>query len=338
MEIIEIKGGRESEAYLAANPGNSGAEFLLSEAWLELTARENKKIILLAVRKNGRLRALLGVERKDWPAGFSYWYAARGPLLAADVEQGEAVLISTALFSYVKNLDRRALFLKVEPANHDEAWWRGMLPETKCRFQLAAPLQPRLTLVLNLENSEAELLAAMHQKTRYNIRLAEKKGVKIVPGTAADFPDFWRLLQATSERDDFRLHGQGHYRHLFQAIGRGLISAYFAEYEGRKIAAALVATFAGKATYLHGASDNEYRQAMAPNLLQWEIIKAAKRAGCQSYDFYGIDAVKWPGVTRFKLGFGGEERRYPGVFDIIFRPAAYHFLSALKSFRQKLSR
>jgi lipid II:glycine glycyltransferase (peptidoglycan interpeptide bridge formation enzyme) len=116
--------------------------------------------------------------------------------------------------------------------------------------------------------------------------------------------------------------------------GKNFIRLFFAEYEGRKIATALVSSFARKATYLHGASDNEYRQLMAPQLLQWEIIKTMKAEGANLYDFYGIDEQKWPGVTRFKQGFGGEERVYNGVYDLILRPVRYGFYRLLKSLRR----
>lgn len=98
---------------------------------------------------------------------------------------------------------------------------------------------------------------------------------------------------------------------------------FIAEYQGKTIAANLVNFFGPTATYTHGGWDWEYRSLMAPHLLQWEQIKEAKNRGCKAYDFWGIDKINWPGITRFKKGFGGKEVNYIGTFDLILKQAWY---------------
>ena len=155
----------------------------------------------------------------------------------------------------------------------------------------------------------------MHQKTRYNIRLAEKKGVEVHVGGEKDFEDFWKLMSQTSDRDAFRVHDREYYQKML-AVDHNFIKLFCARYQGKLLAASIVSFFGDTVTYMHGASSNEHREIMAPYALQWQVIKIAQEAGYKYYDFYGINEKKWPGVTRFKLGFGGREIDYPGTFDV----------------------
>jgi lipid II:glycine glycyltransferase (peptidoglycan interpeptide bridge formation enzyme) len=139
-------------------------------------------------------------------------------------------------------------------------------------------------------------------------------------------------MSMTGERDAFRIHDKKHYKNMLGASEN--IKLFFATYEGKNIAAGLFCFFGNRVTYMHGASDNEARNLMAPYLLQWEIIKRAKKEAYKYYDFYGIDEKKWPGVTRFKVGFGGFVKEYPGTYDFIFRPAIYNFYEQLRKLKR----
>jgi lipid II:glycine glycyltransferase (peptidoglycan interpeptide bridge formation enzyme) len=275
--------------------------------------------------------ALFCLIKENLPAGWFYWYAPRGPIFKNGIKSEEAAEITQAVILKLKADYPKSVFLKIEPAQNFLQAERNI----NIKLVSAADIQPQKTLVLDLNIEAEKLLAAMHQKTRYNIRLAEKKGVKIVSGGPADFSEFWRLMNLTGERDGFRIHGQKHYQNLL-AGNNNFIKIFFAEYEGQKIATALVCYFGTQATYLHGASDNKYRNVMAPYLLQWEIIKQAQASGAKIYDFYGVNEKKWPGVTRFKLGFGGEIRDYFGVFDIVLHPGIYQLYQGLKKIKRIL--
>lgn len=217
-------------------------------------------------------------------------------------------------------------------------------------------VQPSKTLILDLSKSEEQLLLEMHSKTRYNIKLAEKSGINIRYSTIPeDKKNFLSLLRQTALRDNFKPHSDFYYQKMFKILERTDIEtkiqgvSYFknelyeqcflrlikAEYQGKILAANILMYFGDTVTYLHGASFTEKRNLMAPFLLQWQAICDAKELGYQYYDFWGVDEKKWPGVTRFKLGFGGRIIEYPGTFDLIldkFWCKLYQFGKHLKNF------
>lgn len=188
-------------------------------------------------------------------------------------------------------------------------------------------IQPPKTVILDLKKTEDELLSAMRQKTRYNIRLAERKGVSVNILDKNDFDSIWNLIETTTARDGFRSHDRIYYEKM---IKLGIIRVYAAEFEGKILAVGIFAFYGPTVTYLHGASGNEHRNVMAPFLLQWEVIKQGKQEGFKFYDFYGIDEDKWPGVTRFKRGFGGKEIERPGTIDVVFRKPCYAIYKILR--------
>ena len=302
----------------------AGDEFLQSWFWGETTLSGKEEVERFGAEERGELVALATIIRKPLFGPFSYWYIPRGP--RGDRRGVEFIL------KELKKKKPRAVFVRFEPEDyvHDKEVIKNLVR--------TLDWQPAKTLMLDLNLSEDELLQAMHQKTRYNIRLAEKKGVTVCPGenSEEDFKEFWRLMSLTGERDGFRLHSFSHYRKLLEADKN--IKLFFATYQGKNIAAGLFCFFGSRATYLHGASDNEARSLMAPYLLQWELIKYAKKNGYQHYDFYGISEEKWPGVTRFKLGFGGFTKDYPGTHDFIFRPGIYHFYEFLRRQRRRIGK
>ncbi len=230
--------------------------------------------------------------------------------------------------------DEKVIFLRFEPSYR--------LPATGCQLTKTIDVQPSKTLILDLAPQEKELLKNMRQKTRYNTRLAERKGVAVREGSVDDFESFWRLMRETKERDGFRTHTREHYRkmigiHTSTPARRDdlAIKLYLAEYENKVIAGNIIAFFGDTATYMHGASASRYRNVMAPYLLQWHVIRLAKESGYGFYDFYGIDDNKWPGVTRFKRGFGGGERQYPGTYDLIFDGFYYQLYKIARALRRR---
>ena len=298
----------------------ANGEFLQSFFWGRMLERAGEKIERWEVEEDGRIRASVMLIKKTLGRGLFYWYGPHGPI--GDKEAVEFLLLE------LKNKKENAVFLRIEPLENLTA------KSIQVNLKKSLDLQPKKTLLLDLSLSEDDLLKAMHQKTRYNIKLAEKKGVKISEGGDQEFKKFWRLMSLTGERDGFRLHGEGHYKNLLSA--KENIKLFLASYEGKIIAAGLFCFYGARVTYLHGASDNEARNLMAPYLLQWEIIKKARAEGYKYYDFYGIDDKKWPGVTRFKLGFGGFIQEYPGTYDFIFKPIIYGLYQLLRKIKRSL--
>ena len=190
---------------------------------------------------------------------------------------------------------------------------------------------------MDLDKGEEELLKSMHQKTRYNIRLADKKGVKIKFNKSdKDLDSFWQLLQETTNRDKFSAHSKSYYQEMLSLDN---VYLALAEYEGEVLAANIIMPWGNTTTYLHGASSNKFRNVMAPYLLQWETIKKAKKEGFQYYDFWGIapegssKEKSWAGITRFKRGFGGKEIKYLGTYDFIVNSFWYRLYELVRKFR-----
>ena len=211
------------------------------------------------------------------------------------------------------------------------AEWEALYRRHGC---VASPdtIQPPRTIVIDLRPGEDDILAAMKQKTRYNVRLAEKKGVTTRLGTAADLPAFLRLMHATGQRDGFGIHQPEYYRAALELFAPENAALLLAEYEGRALAGVMVFTCGDSAAYLYGASSDEERARMPAYAAQWAGMRWAKGRGCTTYDLWGVpDADEatleagftdhqdglWP-VYRFKRGFGGEVRRTVGAADRVY--------------------
>ena len=225
----------------------------------------------------------------------------------------EGKFLSKSILEKIREIAEKenSIFFKAEPLD----FARDKSKFKKFGFKKSTSIQFQKTLILDITKLDQELLKQMYQKTRYNIKLAEKKGIKIKKDKKY-FEDFWRLLKDTAKKGGFYTHLKKHYKKLLEVPGIGLFTA---EFKGKIIATNIVMFYKKKAIYLHGASDYQYRNLMAPHLLQWYQILEAKKRGCEKYDFWGIDEKKWPGLTKFKKGFNGKEIKYPGAYDLVFQ-------------------
>ncbi len=266
------------------------------------------------------------------PLGFTVAYLPKGPVSS---EQHAGVHES-----FLDELDalcrkKKAVFLKIEP----DAWEEEGQPPAvgASAFVLSRhSIQPRRTLIVDLRGSEEDLLGRMKQKCRYNIRLAEKKGVRVRPWD--DLDGFHRMMLATGERDAFGVHAAAYYRKAYELFHpAGLAELLVAEYENEPLAALMVFARGRRAWYLYGASTERERNRMPTYLLQWEAMRWARQRGAEQYDLYGVpDADQaaleaqfesrrdglW-GVYRFKRGFGGELRRAAPALDRLYHPLLY---------------
>ncbi|HQL34917.1 MAG TPA: peptidoglycan bridge formation glycyltransferase FemA/FemB family protein [bacterium] len=312
------------EASLQSLP--DGGELLQSGIWRQIALAEKREVKRFSWLQEKGMVAVLAQVLTTNRFGLKSWYLPRGPVWL--LSKGAEIAWPLVLADLIQEAKRQGVMsIRFEPEN-----WP--LPVVSFGQKITS-IQPEKSLFLDLSYSEEELLSQMHPKTRYNIRLAEKKGVEIVSGQSEDLVDFWQLLQTTTARAGFRGHSLAHYRHLLEK-GGGAIELYFARLEGKILAAGLFSFYGGRAVYLHGASANNDRQYMAPYLLQWRMIQRAKAKHCRYYDFYGIDEKRWPGVTRFKRGFGGEERVYPGSFLLVISKHKYFIYSLLSKIVKKL--
>lgn len=329
-------------AFITSQPQS---QFLQSWEWGEFQASVGHQVFRLgAENDSGELIAVATLIKKNIGFGWSYLFCPRGPSTKFSIFSAVADSIKDIdfIFDEIKKIAQRekALFLRFEPV------FEYSISNNQYSIKKTIDVEPSKTTILDLSKSEDEMLSAMHQKTRYNIRLAEKKGVTIREAGTDEFDKFWSLMSATGNRDGFRLHNKKYYQAMFKNSKLEIdskfriqnselnIELFFAEHKGVLIAANIIAIFGDTATYVHGASSDEHRNVMAPYLLQWRVIQMAKAQGCRYYDFFGVDETKWPGVTRFKNGFAGTSIEYPGTFDLVLN----HFQYILYSFIRKVRR
>src|SRR3989344_9540921 len=296
--------------------------FLQTTEWLKFQEHVGHKVWRF---DDGKIRA--NIIQHKIRFGKNYLYIPHGPEIFFDNVSGGLKNEIDNFLKYLKDLakENRSVFVKFEPLADVivELIFRKGIKRSK------KYIQPQKTVILNLNLPEEELLSRMHHKTRYNIKVAERNQVRVED--SSDLDAFWELLKNTAKRDRFSSHNKEYYRKLLalnnNAFKVNLVLAYLpaaqAGYNEKPVAGAIILCYDDTAYYLHGASDYNRRQLMSPYALHWEIIKALKGLNSKFkiqnskfYDLWGIDAQNWPGVTRFKLGWGGETKEYPGSFDI----------------------
>jgi peptidoglycan pentaglycine glycine transferase (the first glycine) len=310
--------------------------FLQTTEWLEFQRSIGRKAWRFS---NGSITA--NIVRHNVPFGKNYLYIPYGPEIRVDEMVGGIRNELSLFVAYLKNLacEEKSFYIKIEPLD-------DKVPELFHQFGFKKSnkeLQPKRSVILDLETSEEGLLMAMHHKTRYNIKVGEKYGLKFITGNNIDA--FWELLELTAKNDNFSTHPKKYYEKLCTAPGLKT-EMVFVEHEGVLIAGAVLLVYGDTVYYLHGAMDRDpkYKPMMAPYFLHWEVIKWAKGYGMKHYDLWGIDASKWPGVTRFKLGWlgspkhgeggGGRQVEYPGAFDLPISKMWYLTYKVINKIRQ----
>lgn len=269
-------------------------------------------------------------------AGMAGNTSPRASVSAPEAVPGAWGEISRALCSF---LAKGVITLRIDPN-------RGAAEqEMKDAGFIRAPMdvQPPNTVILDLRKDEDALLAEMKPKTRYNVRLASKRGVEVRESGRDGLEDWYGLYRQTAIRDGIAIHSFEYYDSLFTLAGsfpgpRPSIRLMTAWYGGTLLAGIITAFCGRRATYLYGASSNEHRNLMPAYGLQWETIVSAKNAGCTEYDLFGIPATDDPsepmaGLYRFKTGFGGRIFRYAGSWDSVRNPVVYRLYGAAERLR-----
>ena len=264
----------------------------------------------------------------------SVLYAPKGPLMDWENES-----LRTRVLNDLQDFAKKqgAIFLKLDPdvllatgepnsaeeiVNNDGQAVASELKRRGWKYS-DDQIQFRNTVIVDLSASEEEMLARMKQKTRYNVRLAEKKGVTIRVGTKDDLPMLYKMYAETSVRDGFVIRDEGYYQTVWQTFMSSngpTCEPLIAEVNGEAVAAIFVFYFASRAYYVYGMSKNIHREKMPTYLLQWEAMKRAKNHGCQMYDLWGApesfdESDSMWGVYRFKEGLGGQVVRTLGAWD-----------------------
>jgi len=316
-------------------------ELLQSEEWMRFQETSGRRVVrLLDVRWSAN-----GVAH-HLPFVGDYLYVPRGPRKRTNKEAAKAD--GGGLGGAMKALLAKAgalgaAWVRIEPESEAAlADIRESIPDA---YVTKAPhdMQPKEVLRIRLAPAEKEILSGMKSKTRYNIRVAEKRGVRVVVSDEGRYADaFIGLVTGTADRKGIVPHPKAYYEAMCRVLLGENGKIFAAEKDGKIVAANLVVFYGGVATYLHGGSDDRYRADMAPYLLQWESIREAKRRGCVEYDFGGVNMEelsagkgKWFGITRFKTGFSPEVPAtvFPGAYDIVVSPLRYVAYRIVRRFK-----
>lgn len=330
MEIIICDNKNEWQSQEKnTSTGSAQAEFLQSWDWGEFQQSVGHRVLRLQLVEDGEVVGQVQGMVHNLGAGIKYLYIPRISL-GTNTKINDRVIddIFKALIGFLKK--DNYVFVRIEPLVN--------LSSAAYHLPFVSNRQPAQTLILDISKPEMELLAGMHPKTRYNISLAQRKGVIIKK--EKDIDTFWKINKETIKRDNFKSHYREYYKKM---LGQDFCYQLIAYYQGQALASNILINHGNTVVYLHGSSSNEGRNLMAPYLLQWEGIKLAKKSGRKFYDFWGVAPGvregggkmscfhnycweadhKWTGVTRFKAGFGGEYREYPQAVDVILRPFYY---------------
>lgn len=324
---ISIRPWHDSASWNAFVATTPRAHFQQSWEWGELAPDLGGRVIRLAALDDDRMvgAAQIFISPVRY-TGSEYLYVPRGPAVCSP-----SVAILAPLLDACRAAGREAsaLGIRVEPnAPACNPEWKETLHSLGLRPTFP-PSQPRSSWLLDIRPDPDTLLAGMKQKTRYNVRLAERKGVEVSEGEPADLDTFYALYRETAQRDDFFIHSREMYGRMFSLFWEAdNFCLLLARYRGEVIAAVTLIRFGRTCWYLQGASSNEHRNLMSTYLLQWEGIRRARDWGCDLYDFRAIPDVLDPdqdmyGVYRFKEGFGGYSLTTLNTYTVAYRPGLF---------------
>lgn len=357
-------------------------DFLQSEEWRKFQESTGKRTF--------RIDGINVIEHK-LPIVGNYFYVPRWPMTGImNYKLGVNNIIELAKKEEVG-------WIRIDPENEEvlnlikKSTERFRPRQTGLKIQKAPhDMQPKEIFVIDIAKSEEELLSEMKSKTRYNIKIAQKRGISVQVISNFQFlPPQWdpakavaisnqarisndkdnkyyyvdkfiELVNLTAKRKGVSFHPGNYYKKMFEIIPREILRLYCAKYNGKIIAANLVVFFGDSAIYLHGATDDEYRNVMAPYLLQWQAILDAKEKGCKYYDFGGVKIPQpathnpqpdpnkkvtsyklqamgnsWSGITKFKLGFSEKTQptEFLGSYDIILNNQKYFLYRILQKMK-----
>lgn len=324
MEVKLVSAKEGWNKFVAENKGS----FLQAFEWGELEKRDQVWRWEVVSSSQKILAAQVVKEKINI---FTYFYLPYGPVfnLAALAEEKREAF--SLLLKEIRSLARKegATFLRVEP-------FVQILNIGKEFRVVASPkrIQPQRTIVLGLGKTEEEILKDLHIRTRYNLNLAKRKGVRIKISDEYS-PVFYDLLAKTKDRQGFIPHSEAHYQKIFNLNNEDFkVKMFLAEYQNNSVVASILIFFGDCVTALHAGSDYNFRAIKGAELMHWQAFLLGKSLGYKLYDFWGIDDKKFPGVSNFKRGFAGNEIEYPAGIDIIFNSTQYQIYKLMRKIKQ----
>lgn len=345
--IIDIK---EKERYNDFVSNHPRGHFLQLWEWGQVKKGTGWQPLPLIVEKDGEIRASLLILKRKLPLpGFKkcIFYSPRGPVVDVDSEE-----LYRALFEGARKVakDHGAIFLKIDPDIEKESQDFEEIIK-RCGFRKNETginfegVQPNFVFRLDIRPSEIKLMENMHSKTRYNIRLAKRKGVSIREAKGKeDLKIFYDILLETAERDRFLIRSYEYFEWIWDyLVQNNYAQIFLAEYQGKVVSATLAPVLGEKAWYLYGASSNDFRNVMPNYLIQWAMIQWARKNNCVLYDFRGVsgdmdESNPLYGLYRFKKGFNGELTEFVGEWDMVYSPFFYFLWTRVLPVYRKVSR
>ncbi len=324
-ELVTAATLEEFESFVATHPKG---HFAQSHMW-SLQKPQWKWEALVSRDGDGKIKGAMSVLIRKVPGTpFTLMYCCRGPVCDIDDRDTLADLVDGARALAKKY---KSYTLKIDPdVPVENTAFADMMKSLG--FKIAEEgknfeaVQPKFVFRLNVEGkTEEELMASFHQKTRYNIRLATKKGVEVKIMGQEAVPDFARLMLETGVRDGFVTRQESYFADMLKNLGDHA-RLYMAYHGDIPIAGTLAIAYGDKVWYLYGASGNEYRNLMPNYLLQWNMIQWSVELGCRIYDFRGVSGDLSEdnplyGLYKFKKGFNGDFTEFVGEMDLVFNPA-----------------
>jgi lipid II:glycine glycyltransferase (peptidoglycan interpeptide bridge formation enzyme) len=309
--------------------------FLQSKTWANFKNKSSWKPIRIIIEEKDKPIYMIQILKRPLPLGYCLLYA---PYAYFEKKYEKLVL------DKIKELARKenSIFFTLEAFEEDNNNRRKEMEKLGFKKSLFRRYQPEYTNILNISESEEEILKDMKPKGRYNIKLAQKKGVLIKKVTTIkDLKDYEKMNIETEKRDNFTARSFSYIKSLFnQLVEDNKGCAYIAYYKKEPLSGIIVSHQGKRSTYMYGASSNKYRNLMAPYLAQWTAIIDAKKEGKVFYDFFGTaptnatDNHKWMGITKFKEKFGGKQIQYLPGYDLIFKPVLYRMLAFISKLRK----
>lgn len=328
MKITTKEDMEQYQKFIQSHPKG---HFMQSKEWTEV--KSNWKNEMIAVKdEQGNIKGAMSILIRKIPFfNNTLMYSPRGPV--CDIHDFDTM---QQLIAEAKEIAKeyKGYVLKIDPdVEKEDAEFAQMLNKLGFRIKGDSKnfegIQPRFVFRLNVKGkTEEQVMQEFHNKTRYNIRVAMKKGVEVRIGSREDLPDFHKVMVETGVRDEFVVRSIEYFEKMYDCLAPEHLRLYLAYYEGKLIAGTIAVLYGNKCWYVYGASSNEHRNVMPNYLLQWEMIKWAIESGCDIYDFRGVSGDldennPLYGLYRFKKGFNGKFTEFIGELDLVFNPLVY---------------
>ena len=326
MRILETK--QDEEEYTKFLEEHERCNFQQSLEWAKVKTSWKREVIL-AEDNNKKINGSLMVWVRKIPIFGYIMYSARGPV--CDIHDVD-VLGQITEGAKVLAKKYNAIVLRIEPdIKSDDDEFKNIMLNLGYLIKDDAKnfrdeIQPRYVFRLDTKDkTEDEIFKGFHQKTRYNVRLATKKGVTIKEGNKEDLKDFHKIMITTGIRDGFITRPLSYFEKMYECLGPEHMKILMAYYEDKPISGVIPIMYGNKTWYLYGASSNEHRNLMPNYLLQWEMIKIALNRKSDIYDFRGVPGLADDsnGLYRFKKGFGAEYTEFVGEVYMPYKPLKY---------------